>query len=283
MNSGSKVVEYRRGGKKYPVPEGKMCPAGGGGMWVRDTAEDSKPSLILVHGWGVDSLINWGGTIESLRASHRVVAIDLPGHGFSDPVRPFKITEVAEAIIEATKGIGIEGPIIAGYSLGGAVALHVAERLGTNCRGIVAAATGARLVRTFGMGGVSLAGKVLSAGLGKRPSVVEEKPVVSDKAHLIQTIFRHDDTTLGEALQEAAKFDGRGTAGGLNVPAACIITTTDGVVHHSLQRELAELLRARVWEVDASHDYCMKPEFAETMVEAVKFVGESGTFGRGES
>ena len=275
MSIGIGVVEYRRGGKKYLVPEGKMCITKNGSMWVRDTGEDSKPSLILIHGWGVDSLINWGGVIESLRADHRVVTIDLPGHGGSDPVRPFKIPETAETVVEATRTIGIEQPIVAGYSLGGAVALHVAEMLGTNCRGIVAAATGARLVRTFGAGGVSLAGKVLSVGLGKRPSTGGEKPVVSDKAHLIRTIFRHDDATLGEALQEAAKFDGRGTAGGLNIPAACIITESDSVVPHSLQRELAELLRARVWEVDASHDYCMKPEFAETMVEAVRFVSGS--------
>ena len=50
------------------------------------TAGDSGPTILLIHGSGV-SARSWVNQLRGLAGAVRVVAIDLPGHGESDPMR----------------------------------------------------------------------------------------------------------------------------------------------------------------------------------------------------
>ena len=84
----------------------------------------SGPPVALLHGFTQTGRL-WGRFGEALADSYTLVAVDLPGHAGSDPVRADLRTSaqlVAAAIRDA---IGDEPCALIGYSLGARVALHV--------------------------------------------------------------------------------------------------------------------------------------------------------------
>lgn len=82
--------------------------------------------LILIHGYGAGMWI-WEKQIEILSRFHRVYALDLIGHGFSD--RP-KIDYTPEAYVHFLRdfmdGVGIERATLIGNSMGGGIAWGMA-------------------------------------------------------------------------------------------------------------------------------------------------------------
>jgi pimeloyl-ACP methyl ester carboxylesterase len=83
--------------------------------------------LVLVHGIATDRHI-WDLVVPILAASRRVLTLDLPGFGESQPVdEGFDLEAVAERIARGLAGRGLRGPIdLAGHSLGGGIALTLA-------------------------------------------------------------------------------------------------------------------------------------------------------------
>lgn len=84
------------------------------------------PPLLLVHGWCCDRTY-----LEPQRqhflGRHRVVAVDLPGHGDSDaPPRDYSIPALAQDVAWLSAELGLERPVAIGHSLGGSIALELA-------------------------------------------------------------------------------------------------------------------------------------------------------------
>jgi pimeloyl-ACP methyl ester carboxylesterase len=67
--------------------------------------------------------------IEALTGKHRIIAIDLPGHGFSsdaiDPLRTYNFHGYADAVGEVIAAVDVDRFAILGHSLGGHVALEL--------------------------------------------------------------------------------------------------------------------------------------------------------------
>ena len=89
------------------------------------------PELVLLHGLG-HRRQGWNAVLDLLTPHRHVIAIDLPGHGDSPPLKVVNGTDPVEAIgteLVATLGeLGLDRPHIAGNSLGGALALGAAAR-----------------------------------------------------------------------------------------------------------------------------------------------------------
>ena len=85
------------------------------------------PPLVLLHPLGADRRV-WDPIVGSLRATHEVIAIDLPGFGQSPPLRPATPTPRAlgEAVAAVLRELGVDRPHVVGNSLGGWVALELA-------------------------------------------------------------------------------------------------------------------------------------------------------------
>jgi Predicted hydrolases or acyltransferases (alpha/beta hydrolase superfamily) len=79
--------------------------------------------LVLLHGWGLSSEI-WGAFAARLGERYRVTLIDLPGLGRSAPAGDMSLGAVVEALLAAAP----EQAHWVGWSLGGQLALAVAER-----------------------------------------------------------------------------------------------------------------------------------------------------------
>ncbi|MFN8019401.1 MAG: alpha/beta fold hydrolase [Acidimicrobiales bacterium] len=90
----------------------------------------SGPTVVLVHGFTQTSA-SWRPVVERLAADHRLVCVDLPGHGGSAEVRA-DLWEAA-ALVRAVAG---EATWV-GYSLGARVLLHLAVAEGAALPGLV--------------------------------------------------------------------------------------------------------------------------------------------------
>jgi pimeloyl-ACP methyl ester carboxylesterase len=84
--------------------------------------------LILLHG-GLGALEMFGPNLTALAKGHRVIAVDLQGHGrTADIDRPLSVSLMADDIAALIKYLSLNRPDIMGYSLGGGVALQTAIR-----------------------------------------------------------------------------------------------------------------------------------------------------------
>lgn len=82
------------------------------------------PVLLLPGEGGVAE--QWQPVLAGLGDSHRVIAVDLPGYGYTDPVPDGSATALARFVWRFAQRLGLEAPAVIGHSLGGAVAVHLA-------------------------------------------------------------------------------------------------------------------------------------------------------------
>lgn len=84
------------------------------------------PQLVLLHGYS-RSLGDWDTAAALLTAAHRVLAVDLPGHGRSPGISPWTIPSVVRHITDTLHAHGVSEAVVVGHSLGGLVAVEYAR------------------------------------------------------------------------------------------------------------------------------------------------------------
>jgi pimeloyl-ACP methyl ester carboxylesterase len=100
--------------------------------------------LILLHG-GLGSGEMFGPILPQLAERHKVIAVDLQGHGrTADIDRPIDVRLMADDIAALIDHLGMDRPDVVGYSLGGGVALHTAAKYPAKVRRLVAASANIR-------------------------------------------------------------------------------------------------------------------------------------------
>jgi pimeloyl-ACP methyl ester carboxylesterase len=90
---------------------------------VRVDGDPASPPMLLLHGIG-RSLEDWAPQYPRLARTHRVIALDFPGSGFSArSAEPTTLEVLARGVIDTLETLGERRPLhVAGNSLGGAVA-----------------------------------------------------------------------------------------------------------------------------------------------------------------
>ena len=93
---------------------------------VRLEGDPASPPVLLLHGIG-RSLEDWGPQYPRLAGAHRVIALDLPGSGFSARApEPTTLEVLARGVLETLDTLGEPRPLhVIGNSLGGAVAMQL--------------------------------------------------------------------------------------------------------------------------------------------------------------
>ncbi|WP_219414671.1 alpha/beta fold hydrolase [Pseudonocardia nigra] len=119
------------------VPEHRDIEVDGCRIHLRCWGADDRPGLVLVHGGAAHS--GWWDHIAPLLArSHRVVALDLSGHGDSGRRDDYDMTVWAREVLAAAEAGGAgDTPLVIGHSMGGWVAATVGAHHGERLDGVV--------------------------------------------------------------------------------------------------------------------------------------------------
>jgi pimeloyl-ACP methyl ester carboxylesterase len=104
-------------------------PLEGGNIYVTQDGPRDAPALVLIHGLAA-STRSWDLLVPMLARSHRVIRIDLLGHGRS--AKPagggYEIPEQGRRVGAALDRLGVKHVIVVGHSTGGSVATALAEQ-----------------------------------------------------------------------------------------------------------------------------------------------------------
>src|SRR5215210_1645968 len=110
----------RDGGEVMRLPGGDL------NVWTDGNQRD--PGIVLLHCFTC-SIAWWEDVARDLAKDHRVIRIDLLGHGGSGkPKDGYSMENQARLVNAALGRLGVRGATVAGHSMGGAVATALAER-----------------------------------------------------------------------------------------------------------------------------------------------------------
>jgi len=95
------------------------------------------PALVFIHGWACDRTY-WREQLDAFAGEHRVVAIDLGGHGSSGKERDdWSLTRLAGDVRDVVEELDLDAVVLIGHSMGGPVALEAAPLLAPRVWGVV--------------------------------------------------------------------------------------------------------------------------------------------------
>jgi pimeloyl-ACP methyl ester carboxylesterase len=110
------------------VPGGRILDLPGGELQVVEHGPRQAPPIVLIHCYTC-ALDWWDRMIPLLERDHRVVAIDLLGHGGSEkPGSGYTPENQAKVVAEALERLGVRDATVVGHSLGGSVGVALAEQ-----------------------------------------------------------------------------------------------------------------------------------------------------------
>lgn len=114
-----------------------QVPSADGVPIAYEVRGSGEPALVLIHGWTNDRNI-WGEHPRTLSRTHRVVTVELAGHGQSGAERTnWTVDAFGEDVVAVVRHLELPTVVLVGFSMGGEVAIEAAERLTDRVAGIV--------------------------------------------------------------------------------------------------------------------------------------------------
>ncbi len=96
-------------------------------LFFEEAGSGERP-ILLVHGWTCDHTY-MAPQFEHFRRAHRVIAVDLRGHGQSDkPKQNYTMAAFANDLAWLCGQLQVKKPIVIGHSMGGVIGVELAAR-----------------------------------------------------------------------------------------------------------------------------------------------------------
>lgn len=162
-------------------------------------------TIVLLHGF-TQTGASWDAVRALLPERYRVLAPDIRGHGAAAGVRPITV----EAVVGDVLGIAPDRVVLAGYSMGGRLALHVAlaapERLaGLALVGATAGIDDPAQRAERRAADAALADRIAGLGAAAFADEWERTPVLADQPPAVRAAaralrLRQDPAALAQAL-----------------------------------------------------------------------------------
>lgn len=117
-------MDWARDGADWPNRHLSRFVEAGRVRWhVQEEGEG--PVILLLHGTGA-STHSWRSLWPLLLPHGRLIAMDLPGHGFTSRPADLSLNGMAEAVGGLVQALGVSPDVVIGHSAGAAVAARMA-------------------------------------------------------------------------------------------------------------------------------------------------------------
>jgi pimeloyl-ACP methyl ester carboxylesterase len=115
----------------------KVVPSKDGTQISYEVYGTGEPTLVFVHGWSCDARY-WRSQLPYFSKKHRVIMIDLAGHGHSGLARSqYTMKAFGEDVQAVTEKTGSDHVILIGHSMGGLVIAEAARLMPTRVIGLI--------------------------------------------------------------------------------------------------------------------------------------------------
>jgi 2-succinyl-6-hydroxy-2,4-cyclohexadiene-1-carboxylate synthase len=232
--------------------------------------------LVLLHGF-TQTGRSWRAVQHALAARYRAVAPDLPGHGDFAERRPASFA-ATDAYIRA---LGADRFTLAGYSMGGRIALHAALSLGERVERLVLIGAGPGLAdpaerSSRAVADSALADRIAAIGLEAFVREWEAQPLFAGVPRGVAEAAR-SDRMRNTAVGLAAALCGLGTGvmpslwerlGELAMPVELVVGERDEKFRAIADAMVERLPRARLHVVPGA-GHAVQLEAPEVVVEVL--------------
>jgi len=106
--------------------------------------------IVLIHGWGMHTGV-WRQFAQQLATQHRVICLDLPGHGLSESLDSYTLDQIAKVLVDTVPDATFS---ILGWSLGATVGIKMAELFPDRINSLILLAGNPRFEKTVDWSGV---------------------------------------------------------------------------------------------------------------------------------
>jgi 3-oxoadipate enol-lactonase len=218
------------------------------------------PPVVLVHSLGT-ALGLWDGLATELVERHRVVRLDLRGHGWSPaPHGPYTVDDLADDVLGLADRLGLDRFALVGLSIGGAVGQTIAVREPQRLTAFVAGCTGPKLgdpadwrdraARVRAEGTAWLVDSTIARWF--TPTFAARHPEEVDR--IVRMLLTTPPEGYAASCEAVAAFDLTERLGDVTVPTRVIAGTHDPVAPPDLGQQMADAIPdADFVEVDAGH------------------------------
>ncbi len=242
------------------------------------TALDALDAIVLVHGI-TESRGAWAPVVERLAARHRVIAVDLRGHGASQRLAPYDAFTMAADLDTVLRALGEDNALVVGHSLGGVVVSAYAAA-GYPARGIV------NVDQSLALGGFKEILTMLEPALRGTPeefatamqqvfSVLDGPLPASERARLNTVSSPEQDVVLGvwDIVLSSSNSDLEATveslAGAMRLPYLSLHGADPGTEYADWLTRLVPTATVEIWADQGHYPHLLDPDRFVTRLEAL--------------
>jgi pimeloyl-ACP methyl ester carboxylesterase len=214
------------------------------------------PAFVFVHGWACDRSF-FAPQAEHFGRRHRVVSVDLRGHGESDkPSGPYPIAGYADDIAYIIEELGLGKAVAVGHSMGGMIVLQLAAAH-PDCVAAIVMVDPAPVVSTPERQATLewMAAGIEAGSHQSRREFIENMFLPTSDRQLVEDVMAvmlaAPPHVAANAIRGVLEFDGRAAAALCKVPALHLAATPPRNPPHLMSEWLPGVVNG--WTVGAGH------------------------------
>ena len=196
------------------------------------------PTIVLVHGLG-SRIEHWLPTARILARHHRVVLVDLPGHGDAAMLEPFSLDQAEAALDRAIAAEDNGAVVLVGHSVGGLVSAAEAIDHPARVRALV------------------LVEAPLKQDLTERERAEALSALDHDYSRMIREAYQsfgRDSAQGHELWEEASQFDSVNMRQWVRLAITTDLSGRAGALHMPVLAVMAERSWPKDWSWTAARD-----------------------------
>jgi pimeloyl-ACP methyl ester carboxylesterase len=231
-----------------------------------------KSAFVFVHGWTCDRSF-FAPQAEHFARRHRVVSVDLRGHGESDrPPGPYPIAAYADDIAHIIEQLGLGKAVAVGHSLGGITVLQLAAAHPGCVAAIVMVDPAPFVFSSELRSAIETMVAAIEAGNQepRRRFIRDHLFLPTSDRRLVEEVLEGmlaaPAHVAANAIRGALEFDARAAAASCKVPALHLAATPPLNPPHLMSEWLPNVVNG--WTVGAGHFNQLEvPDQVNAMIE----------------